>query len=137
MKSDRKRVGVLKSIVCASACMAAFAPAALAQTTTPPVATAPPAPSRCGEIPTTPPALADGATANNDGMTVANTAFTTWAAQVRAIMECRHVEAEELRILSAARTAEFNAGAAQFNATVAAWQAEVDEFNARPARGRR
>lgn len=94
-------------------------------------------PSRCGDLPGTPTAP-DGADATSDAMQAAMASFTAWEASYRGILECRRTEAREAQALSEQRTSEFNSGVTSFNATVASWTTEVEEFNARqPRRNRR
>jgi hypothetical protein len=111
-----------------------FAAPALAQTTPAPAAAIPP--SSCGEA-TPAPTLPDGATASRQDMEAANTAYTAWAEAYRTNVQCRHDEAEALQAQASARAAEHNAAVETFNTTIAAWQADVAEYNARPANRRR
>jgi hypothetical protein len=110
---------------------------ALAQTTPPapaPQATA----SRCAAVSTASPgSLPDGATADADAMNAGNTTFTAWATAERATLECRRAEIADLRATLEARTGEFNGAAERLNTSIATWQAEVDEYNARAPQRRR
>lgn len=108
---------------------------ALAQTETP--AAAPAAvTSRCGEPVAAPPTLQDGATASRGAIEQMQTQLTAWADATRVKLECRRTEAQEARATADALTNAYNAQAAQLNTTIAAWQAEVDEYNARGNRRR-
>lgn len=123
-----------------AAALATMAITASAQAQTPPAAAAPSVqapPSRCTAASTPAPTLPDGAAADADDMATANTAFTAWAEGERAKLQCRRSEVEELRAALAARTAEYNSGVESLNGAIASWQAEVEEFNARPQNRRR
>lgn len=113
-----------------------FAAPALAQTTPAPAAAAAIPPSSCGESPAAP-TLPDGATASRQDMEAANTTYTAWAEAYRTNVVCRHDEAEALQAQASARAAEHNAAVETFNSMIAAWQADVAEYNARPANRRR
>ena len=52
---------------------------------------------------------------------------------MQANVQCRRAEAEAIRAQADARTAEYNGFVVQMNQTVAAWQADVNEYNARGA----
>jgi hypothetical protein len=111
---------------------------ALAQTT-PAAPAAQAAASRCEAVAAAgPQGLPDGATADADAMNAGNAAFTAWATAERATLECRRAEIADLRATLDARATEFNAAAERLNSAIPAWQAEVDEYNARtPRRPRR
>jgi hypothetical protein len=97
---------------------------------------APVPPSACGS-PTPAPTLPDGATASREDMATSNTAYVAWAEAYRAIVQCRHAEAQALRAQADARAQEHNAAVEAFNTTSTAWEAEVAEFNARTGSRRR
>lgn len=127
----------MKVLIGAAAAALLFCGAAVAQETTAPAASVQVAPSRCGELPATP-SLPDGGAASADNMQVAMASFTSWEAAYRGVLECRRAEAQEAQATSERRTAEFNGGVTGFNATIASWTAEVEEFNGRQnRRGRR
>lgn len=128
----------MKVLIGAAAAALLLCGAAAAQeTTTAPGPAVQAPPSRCGELPAAPTAP-DGAGATSDAMQVGMAAFTAWEASTRVVLECRRGEAREAQAISEQRTAEFNGGVTSFNATVATWTAEVEEFNARqPRRNRR
>jgi hypothetical protein len=107
-----------------------FATPAFAQTTP----AAPAVAAECGTFPSAPSAP-DGATASNEAMSAANTAFTQWAEAYRGVLACHRAEAEALAARSAAKTGEVNTAVTSFNTTSAAWEVEVTEYNARPNRG--
>lgn len=116
----------MKVLIGAAVAALLFAGTAAAQTATAPTL----APSRCGEVPAAP-TLPDGAHATSAQMATGNTTYDTWAHAMQANVQCRRTEAEELRAQADARTSEYNGYAAQLNQTVANWQAEVAEYNAR------
>lgn len=116
----------MKVLIGAAVAALLFAGSAVAQTTTAPTL----APSRCGEAPVAP-QLPDGAHATSAQMTAGNAAYDTWAHAMQANVQCRRAEAEELRAQADARTNEYNGFAGALNQTVANWQAEVAEYNAR------
>lgn len=109
--------------------------AAFAQApTTPPVA-APTIPgSRCPGFPPEP-TLPDGATARNSRtMQEGDATYQTWGQAMQTVLECRRVEAEELRVAALThetRVQEYNAAASRLNAIGQAWIAEAAEYNAR------
>lgn len=109
---------------------------AAAQTSAP---TAPPAapvpPSTCAPLPE-PPALPDGATANQNAMQAGNVAVTAWNETYRVALACRRAEVEALTAQRLARFDEHNAAAAQLNTTIGNWQTEVTEFEARAGQRR-
>lgn len=125
----------MKVLIGAAAAAVLLCGVATAQEATPPpaAATVQVPPSHCGELPAAP-ALADGAGASADNMQVAMAAFTSWEAAYRGVLECRRAEAQEAQATSERRTAEFNGGVTSFNATIASWTAEVEEFNGRQNR---
>lgn len=110
------------------------ATAASAQTTAPAAPTPPIPPSRCPGFPS-PPTLPDGATARNSReMMAADAAFQEWARAVQTVLECRRVEADELRIQALtheARVTEYNEAATRLNSLSQAWSEEAAEYNAR------
>ncbi len=113
--------------------------AAFAQApTTAPAAAAPAVPaSRCAAFPAEP-TLPDGATARNSRtMQEGDAAYQAWGLAMQTVLECRRVEAEELRIQALtheARVNEYNAAASRLNAVGQAWVAEAAEYNARTQR---
>lgn len=117
----------MKLLIGAAAAALLFAGSAMAQTATP---TPPLAPSTCGAAPTAP-TLPDGAHATSAQMDAGNAAYDTWAHAMQANVQCRRAEAEALRAQADARTTEYNGFAGTLNSTVASWQAEVAEYNAR------
>jgi len=92
--------------------------------------------SRCAELPAAP-TMPDGADANAQAMQIAMAAFNTWDASYREILQCRRVEAQEAQAIQQARTQEFNGAVQSYNATVAAVQADVEEYNGRQNTRRR
>jgi hypothetical protein len=97
---------------------------------------APVPPSTCGAPPPAP-TLPDGASANREDMATANTTYVAWAEAYRAVVQCRHAEAQALRAQADARAQEHNAAVEAFNTTTTAWEADVAEFNARTGNRRR
>lgn len=113
--------------------------AAFAQApTTAPAAAAPTVPaSRCAAFPAEP-TLPDGATARNSRtMQEGDATYQAWGLAMQTVLECRRVEAEELRVQALtheARVSEYNAAASRLNAVGQAWVAEAAEYNARTNR---
>ena len=116
----------MKLLIGAAAAALLLTGTAMAQTATPTTLPA----SSCGAAPTVP-TLPDGATATNAQIEAGNNAYNTWAQAMQANVQCRRAEAEALRAQADARTTEYNGYAQQLNQTVATWQAEVAEYNAR------
>jgi hypothetical protein len=118
-------------LILAAALMAAFAASAQAQETTASVpASSCPAIVQAPEPP-------DGATATQAQMTAAVAAFEAWRASEQATLDCRRAEADTLRLQAQARADEYRAAQADNTARAAAFQAQIDIFQARPARSRR
>ena len=122
----------MKTMIVAVAAMLIASPA-LAQTA--PAAPASVPTSSCGNLPTVP-TLPDGASASREEMERGNEAFNTWSAAARAVVECRHTEAEALQAQWTTRVSEHNAMVEGLNVTNTSWQAEAAEFNARNERRR-
>lgn len=121
---------LLTAVVAALAC----ATVASAQTP-PPAAPAVQIPaSRCPAFPASP-TLPDGAAARNSReMQAGDALYQEWARATQAVLECRRVEADELRIQAMtheARVTEYNEAASRLNSVGQAWVAEATEYNAR------
>jgi hypothetical protein len=97
---------------------------------------APVPPSECAALPTAP-TLPDGAQGTREQMDAGNTAYNAWGEAYRAALACRRTEAEALQARWRARVAEYNAAAESLNTQSGAWEAEVQEFNARSPAARR
>ena len=94
------------------------------------------APSRCANILELP-SLPNGATASRSAMTAGTTVYNSWATNAQAALDCRNSEYHQLETESRVRAQEHNALVASARTTMAAWEAEITEFNARhPARAR-
>jgi hypothetical protein len=119
-------LGALAALIIATPAMAQTEPAAPADA----------AATACGAT-QAPPTLPDGATADNDAMHAANAAYESWAEANRAVLQCRRIEVEGLNARVAALRAEYNAGVDRMNATIAAWEADVTEYNERNQERRR
>jgi len=99
--------------------------------------TAPAAPATCGTIGPAPTDQPDGATATRQQVEAFTTRFNTWAEATNAVLSCKRQRAEAARAQADAMAAEFNTENNGLRTAIAAWQTEVDEFNARaPARDR-
>lgn len=122
-------------VILAAAMFAAFAASAQAQETTTPAA-APVPGSSCPAIVQAPEAP-DGATATQAQMAAAVAAFEAWRTSEQATLDCRRAEADALRLQAQARADEYRAAQADNTARAAAFQAQIDIFQARPARSRR
>jgi hypothetical protein len=123
-------------LILAAVLMAAFTVSAQAQgtTTTAPAATVPP--SACPAV-VQAPAAPDGSTVNEAQMRAAVAAFDTWRTSEQATLDCRRAEADALRLQAQARADEYRAAQADNIARAAAFQAQIDIFQARPERSRR
>lgn len=122
--------------VLAAAMFAAFTMSAQAQetTATPPAPVAPP--SACAAV-VQAPSPPDGATVNEAQMRAAVAAFDAWRTSEQVTIDCRRAEADTLRVQAQARANEYRAAQADNAARAAAFQAQIDIFQARPARSRR
>lgn len=119
-------------LILAAALMAAFTVSAHAQESAPAVV----APSTCPAI-VQAPGAPDGATATEAQMRAAVTAFDAWRTTEQATLDCRRTEADALRVQAQARADEYRAAQTDNTARAAAFQAQIDIFQARPARSRR
>lgn len=120
--------------VLAAALFASFTMSAQAQTTAPAPAVVPA--SACAAVIQAPPAP-DGATATEAQMRAAVAAFEAWRTTEQATLDCRRAEADTLRVQAQARADEYRAAQTDNTARAAAFQAQIDIFQARPARSRR
>jgi len=121
-------------MIVAAALVCCFAASASAQTS-PPADNASSPLSACGPL-TRPPAIPDGATADNEAMTAGNAAFLAWAQPEQQSLACRRAEIEAAHARWQALSNEYNAGAQTLNTANAAWEAELAQYNGR-AGGRR
>jgi hypothetical protein len=123
-------------LILAAVLTAAFTVSAQAQgtTTTAPAATVPP--SACPAV-VQAPAAPDGSTVNEAQMRAAVAAFDAWRTSEQATLDCRRAEADALRLQAQARADEYRAAQADNTARAAAFQAQIDIFQARPERSRR
>ena len=119
--------------VLAAALFAAFTVSAQAQETTAPAAV----PGSACPAFVQSPAPPDGATATQAQMTAAAAAFEAWRVTEQATLDCRRAEADALRVQAQARADEYRAAQTENTARAAAFQAQIDIFQARPARSRR
>ena len=117
--------------VLAAALMAAFATSAHAQETT--SAPAAVAPSSCPAVPA-PPAPPNGARTGAEQMAAAVAQYEAWNASTTAPMQCRVQEVRALRAQADARETEYNASLAAGRDAGAAWQTQVDAYQARQRR---
>ena len=124
----------MKVLMIVAAALVCFAASATAQTS-PPADNAVTPPSACGPL-TRPPAIPDGATADNEAMTAGNAAFLAWAQPEQQSLACRRAEIEAAHARWQALSNEYNAGAQTLNTANAAWEAELAQYNGR-AGGRR
>ncbi|MFN3463583.1 MAG: hypothetical protein ACK4X1_05840 [Terricaulis sp.] len=120
-------------LILAAAMFAAVAASAQAQETT----TAPAIPGSACPAFVQSPAPPDGATATQAQMAAAAAAFEAWRVTEQATLDCRRAEADALRLQAQARADEYRAAQAENTARAAAFQAQIDIFQARPARSRR
>ena len=118
--------------VLAAALVAAFATTAQAQESSAPAVP----PSACASV-VQAPAPPDGATSTRTQMEAAVAAFDAWRASEQATLDCRRAEAEALNAQARARSDEYRAAQADNTTRAAAFQAQIDIFQARPERSRR
>lgn len=104
------------------------------ETTTAPPPTVPA--SSCAAL-TQAPAPPDGATVTEAQMRAAVTAFEEWRTREQATLDCRRAEVETLNAQARARADEYRAAQADNAARAAAFQAQIDVFQARSPRSRR
>ncbi len=118
--------------VLAAVLVAAFTLSAHAQetTTVPAVAVAP---SSCPAVPA-PPAPPNGGRANAELMAAAIAQYEAWNTSTTAPLQCRVQEVRALRAQVEAREVEYNASLAAGAEAGAAWQAQVDVYQARQRR---
>ena len=64
-------------------------------------------------------------------------AFEAWRVSEQTTIDCRRTEADVLRLQAMARADEYRAAQADNTARAATFQAQIDVFQARPARSRR
>lgn len=94
----------------------------------------PPLASRCGEFPAAP-TFPDGARANTGAMERGQETYTAWRAQIDAVVACRNTEMTNWRSQYEAIGARNESDATAAAAVVAAWGAELQEYNDRQGRG--
>lgn len=124
-------------IVAAVAAFLMAAPAmAQTETTTPPGDTAPLAQSECGAAAPAPADLPDGASATRAQLEAATERFNAWAAAQSTHLACRRAEAQAAMARADSLARQYNELTRAGQAASAAWQAEVEEFNARNQRRR-
>lgn len=119
-------------VLIGAAVAAVFLSAAAAAQTTPTAETTAAttvAPSSCPAAPEAP-TLPDGATATIGEMQAGATVYEAWRVSVQANLNCRHDEAVALRDAADARAAEYNAANQAAQASVTAWQAATETYNA-------
>jgi len=105
-----------------------FATPAIAQET---------APASCGAIEAAPTGMPDGAEANIRAVNAYTERFNAWADANAAVLTCKRERADAARAHADALTTEWNTENGARRAAIAAWQVEVDEFNARNQGARR
>jgi hypothetical protein len=125
----------MKVLIGAAAAVLLCAATASAQTGTPPAPPSPPAAvaplaSSCGALQTAP-TLPAGSNATQAQMNHGNDAYTAWATDTRAKLECRQGEIRTAVAQATAAETAYNASAQQLNSVGTSWQAEVATFNAR------
>jgi hypothetical protein len=124
----------MKLLLGAAVAALLIASPAMAQTDPAPTA----APTQCGTVEAAPTGAPDGATATREQVEAFTTRFNAWGEATRVALECKRTRAEAARAQADAWTLEFNNENGAARTAIAAWQAEVDEFNARaPARQNR
>lgn len=114
----------------AAAAALLFATPAMAQNTTA-------APAECGAVAPAPGDMPDGATASRGDVEAYTQNFNAWAEATNQVLACKRSRAEAARAQADAFTNEFNTENGTVRTSVAAWTAEVEEFNARGAPAQR
>lgn len=117
-------------VILAAAMFAGFAASATAQETT---TDATVAPSSCPAVPA-PPAPPNGQRASAEQMNAAIAQYEAWNASTSAPLQCLANEVRTLQAQANARAAEHAAALAAGRETSAAWQAQVDAYQARQRR---
>lgn len=119
----------MRVLIGAAAAALLFASSAVAQTPEPAAPAVPVSPNCTGFDPV--PAFPDGATANAAAMAEGNELYQTWGnARLAKLQTCR-AEIETMRAQLRPMEEGFTNANNELREAVAAWQAEVEEFNAR------
>jgi hypothetical protein len=121
----------MRNVLAVAAALAAMATQALAQQSEPAASDIPP--SACAAFTSAPPAP-DGATATAAQMREAVAEYEAWRAQTQATLDCRAAEVNALNAQARARTEEYRAAQADNAERAAAFQAQLDVFQARQRR---
>lgn len=121
----------MRVLVAIAAALTALAAPAFAQDAEPAAPVVPP--SSCAAFAPAPPPP-DGATATAAQMNEAVAAYEAWRAGTQAALDCRAAEVNALNAEARARTEEYRAGHADSVARAAAFQAQLDIFQARQRR---
>lgn len=113
------------------AAVAAFliASPAMAQTDAPP--------AQCGTFTPAPTEMPDGATATRDQVEAFTQSFNAWGESSIQVLTCKRARAEAARAAADQLMSDYNNEARMQRESIAAWQAEVEEFNARNVPARR
>lgn len=90
-------------------------------------------PSTCGAF-TPAPEAPDAASATPDQMRAAVQGFEAWRVQTQVVLDCRRAEVDLLNAQADARAAEYRAAQADNAARTAAFQTQLDAFQARRRR---
>jgi hypothetical protein len=91
----------------------------------------PAAAAACGNVEPAPDNMPDGASANRSAVEAYTQRFNAWAEATNQVLACKRAQAEAARAEADRLTTEFNAQNSTIRGSVAAWTAEVEEFNAR------
>lgn len=127
--------GFMRFIAILALAAATLTAAAWAQeATTAPAAPLPP--SACAAV-VQAPSPPDGATSTRAQMEAAVAAFDAWRAHEQTTLDCRRAEVDALNAQARARADEYRAAQVDNTARAAAFQAQIDIFQARPERARR
>jgi hypothetical protein len=87
----------------------------------------------CSETLSTPePTIPDGATANQQAMDAADTAYLAWGHEVQRNLQCRKTEFDHLTAIATAREAEHGRLAQRLADVSTAWEAQQTIYCARP-----
>lgn len=89
------------------------------------------APASCGAVEAAPGDMPDGASANRNAVEAYTQRFNAWAEATNQVLACKRAQAEAARAEADRLTNEFNTNNSSVRTSVAAWTAEVEEFNAR------
>jgi len=95
------------------------------------------APATCGTYAPAPTEMPDGATASRNEVETFTQSFNAWGESSIQVLTCKRQRAEAALAAANQLMTEYNNEARMQRESIAAWQAEVEEFNARNVPARR